>query len=341
MNYLLNTWYAAGFSAEFSQAPQHRRLLEKDIVIFRTVSGKLSALKNQCPHRFAPLHLGKVIGDCIQCPYHGLRFGSDGKCSHNPIGEGKIPKAAVIDAYAMEERDGIAWIWFGEEPADPEKITRFREFSEEGGFETVQDYIFLQAEYQLLVDNLLDLSHAEFLHPNLSCEGFASRTQYSMEQEGNLVVARNFRPNEPISRIWETSFKSNPPSHVDSRSIVTWYPPSVLHLEIGVTHVGRPNSEGTTSVAAHLITPADANTCHYFWIFGRDFRLGEPEYAAKLQEAVQTVFANEDEPMIEAQFANLNGHDFESLKPVLLPTDSASMRARRVLKQLIAEQASS
>ena len=339
MNYLQNAWYAAGFSEELSSTPLMRVLLERPVVLFRGESGQAVALNDRCPHRFAPLHQGKVIGDALRCPYHGLQFGAGGACVHNPIGEGRIPKAAATTAYPLVERDGIVWLWFGDQPADESKIRRWPEFDDSARFTSVQGYIAVDAEYSLVADNLLDLSHAEFLHPNLATEGFNRRTQYSMEQDGQTVIAKNWRPNEPITRLFSMAFGENAPSVVDHRSIVRWQPPSTLHLEIGVTHCGRPNAEGPTTIQAHLITPATATSCHYLWKLARDFQLQDPAFSVRLQHTIQSAFETEDKPMIEAQYRYMAGQSFESLNPVLLPTDSASVRARRVLQQLLKDQA--
>jgi vanillate O-demethylase monooxygenase subunit len=335
----MNTWYAAGFSEDFGRAPVVRTLLDEPIVFYRTEAGEPIALRDRCPHRFAPLHKGKVLGDAIRCPYHGLRFGAGGTCVHNPIGDGKIPRAAQTKAYPLAEHDGIVWIWFGDQPADESNIRRWPEFVDVERYTSVQGYIYIKANYQLVSDNLLDLSHAEFLHPYLATEGFNRRTQYSMEQDGNTVIARNWRPNEPISGLFAAAWGDGAPTNVDHLSIVRWQPPASLHLEIGVTGVGRPPEEGPRSFQAHLITPETEHTSHYFWKWARDFKLGDEEFSARLQASLQGAFETEDGPMIEAQSRYMDGQPLEALKPVLLATDSASIRARRVLTQLIQEQA--
>lgn len=344
MSYLSNTWYAAAFSDELGSTPLLRTLLEVPIAMYRGESGQAVALHDRCPHRFAPLHKGKVIGDALRCPYHGLQFGAGGACVHNPIGDGKIPKAAKATAYPLAERDGIVWMWWGDAPADETKIRRWPEFAElaesdtPARFACVQGYIRVKGEYQLVADNLLDLSHAEFLHPYLANEGFNRRTQYSMEQQGNTVVARNWRPSEPISGLFAFAYGDDAPTHVDHLSLVYWEPPSTLRLEIGVTRPGQPREEGPRSYQAHLVTPETAHSCHYFWKWARDFKQEDGEFSKRLQASLQSAFETEDGPMIEAQSQHMGGLPQEALKPVLLPTDSASLRARRVLQQLIAQQ---
>ncbi|PBJ19922.1 Toluene-4-sulfonate monooxygenase system iron-sulfur subunit TsaM1 [Pseudomonas ogarae] len=339
--YMTNTWYAAALSDELTATPILRTLLGEPIALYRGASGNVIALHDRCPHRFAPLHKGQVFGDDLRCPYHGLRFNALGACVDNPIGEGKIPKAACAKSYTLAERDGIVWMWWGDQPADESQLRRWPEFADPERYTSVEGYIRVKGEYQLIADNLLDLSHAEFLHPYLATEGFNRRTQYSMEQQGELVVARNWRPNEPISGLFAFAYGDDAPSHVDHLSIVKWQAPSTLRLEIGVTRPGQAPEEGPRSYQAHLVTPETAHTCHYFWKWGRDFKLDDHDFSKKLQASLQLAFENEDGPMIEAQSEHMQGQRQEALNPVLLPTDSASLRARRVLQQLIDKQVAS
>lgn len=335
--YLQNTWYAAGFSEELTQQPLGRTLLGRPMVLYRTASGQPVALDDRCPHRFAPLHQGAVFGDDLRCPYHGLRFGPSGQCVQTPMADARIPKAAAVDRFPLVERDGIVWLWWGDAVPDESTIRRWPQFDDTAHYTTVQGYINVKGEYQLVSDNLLDLSHAEFLHPYLATDGFNKRTQYSMEQDGNTVVARNWRPGENCSQLFAMAY-DEPPEKVDHLSIVTWQPPSTLHLRIGVTRVGRPAEEGPCSQQAHLVTPETDGRCHYFWKWARDFKLGDAEFSTRLQAAIQSAFETEDGPMIEAQYRYMYGQPLEDLRPVLLATDSASMRARRVLAQLIKAQ---
>lgn len=336
--FMANTWYAVAFSDELSSQPFFRRILNEPVVLFRGASGKAAALFDRCPHRFAPLHKGQVFGDDLRCPYHGLRFSPDGTCVDNPIGDGKIPKAACAKSFPLAERDGIVWLWWGDQPADESKIRRWPEFEDTSKYRAVQGYIRVAGNYQLVSDNLLDLSHAEFIHPYLANEGFNKRTKYSMQQEGDTVIARNWRPGEPISQLFAFAYGDDAPLHVDHLSIVLWQPPSTLRLEIGVTRVGGLPEDGPRSYQAHLVTPETENSCHYFWTWARDFKLEDDEFSVRLQANMQKAFETEDGPMIEAQASYMDGQSLESMKPVLLPTDSASLRARRVLQQIIEEQ---
>lgn len=230
----------------------------------------------------------------------------------------------------------MVWIWMGDEEPDPSKLHRWPEFSD-GKHQLVRGYMHIEAHYQLVIDNLLDLSHAEFLHPTLGAEGFNRKTQYTVEQNGDVVIANHWRPSVPISRFFSTAYGSHAPEQVDHRAISSWFPPSIVHVEVGVTAVGGDPSAGPTTRAVHLITPESDGVCHYFWTMARDFRLNDAEFADQMQRAVQQAFETEDEPMIEAQYRMLKGSAFEELKPLLLATDGATVRVRRILQRMLQE----
>ena len=105
--WLRNAWYAAAWSGEIGTELLGRTLLDEPIVFFRKEDGTAVAIGGRCPHRFAPLAMGKRVGDCVECPYHGLRFDASGACAHNPHGDGSIPKAARVPGYHVQERHGL------------------------------------------------------------------------------------------------------------------------------------------------------------------------------------------------------------------------------------------
>lgn len=70
--------------------------------------------------------MGVLIGDEIHCGYHGMRFGPDGRCTHNPLHGGGIPEKMKIRSYPVVERHDMIWIWLGESRADDrDKIPDF------------------------------------------------------------------------------------------------------------------------------------------------------------------------------------------------------------------------
>ena len=72
--FLRNAWYPAGWSKDLTSEPVARKMLDEPIVLYRLPSGQLVALEDRCCHRAAPLSLGKVVGEHLQCGYHGLKI---------------------------------------------------------------------------------------------------------------------------------------------------------------------------------------------------------------------------------------------------------------------------
>ena len=190
MAFLKNCWYVAAHPSEVGREPLARTILNEKLMMYRGEDGRGHALGNVCPHRFAFLSKGKLVGDVIECPYHGLRFDTTGACVHNPHGDGTIPPHARVKSYPFVERHGLFWIWMGNVArADPEIIPDFSALVQDG-FAPVHGYLQIQANYQLLVDNLMDLTHIEFLHTALSTPDWITKRRSEVTQNPGIVHAR-------------------------------------------------------------------------------------------------------------------------------------------------------
>jgi phenylpropionate dioxygenase-like ring-hydroxylating dioxygenase large terminal subunit len=338
MAFIRDAWYCAGFTVGLKAGElKPLTILNEAVVLYRQSDGAAKALADRCPHRFAPLSKGKICDREVQCGYHGLRFNADGHCTHNPHGDGSIPKAATVRAYPVLERHGALWIWMGEPAqADPGKLPDFSEVEQRPGWTRVEGYLHVRANYQLMIDNLLDLSHVPFLHPFLG--GGAPpppefRPDIRMETQGDAVVAISefhSMPNTPLYQmLWE---RGAPPDIVDMRANITWHPPSMLMLDTGAKPVDQPREHGPSAPIAHWLTPETETTTHYFWAQARDRFVGNDEVSAQIAAGIDGAFRNEDEPMIEACQQNMGTADLMSLKPLLLQTDGPAVRARRVIQ---------
>lgn len=130
MSYLRNVWYVAAWASEVKPGRMlTRTLLEERVLMFRDEAGEARALFDQCPHRFAPLSMGKLCdgGRYVQCGYHGLQFDGKGACVSNP--HGPVPKAAKVKSYPLVERYSVLWIWMGDpEQADPASMDKTHYF---------------------------------------------------------------------------------------------------------------------------------------------------------------------------------------------------------------------
>jgi phenylpropionate dioxygenase-like ring-hydroxylating dioxygenase large terminal subunit len=342
MRALKNIWYIAAWAEEVQAGSLlDRTLLEQRILLFRSEDGKPHAIGDRCPHRFVPLHIGTQIGDTIECKYHGLRFGTDGRCVFNPHGNGAIPQAAKVPSFPVEERYGAIWIWMGDaEKADASLLPNFPVL-EPDAYAAGHGYLLVKGNYELETDNILDLSHIEFLHPMFSTDA-VRRAKVESSQDGDVVWSKRFITNDHLPPFLEEIFGLEPGTAVDRWLDCRWQAPALIELYSGATKAGRPREEGRMAPGVHFFTPETASTTHYFYSMCCPRSIGPDadEIARQQTEAVRQPFLDEDLPIVEAQQEMIGDVDFFSLKPVLLPGDVGAGRARRVLERLLAvEQA--
>ena len=115
-----NVWYVAETCANLGEQPLRIRMLGRDFVLFRNADGKAACLSDVCPHRGSSLARGRCAPDgTIGCPFHGWRFNADGRCTQIPSQQNPtddVPAGAKVDAYPVEERYGLIWVFLGDDP---------------------------------------------------------------------------------------------------------------------------------------------------------------------------------------------------------------------------------
>lgn len=337
MPFLRNAWYVAAWDDEVSEALFHRRILDEDILLVRGGDGVVHAMRNRCPHRFAPLHLGERIGDRIECAYHGLQFGMDGMCVHNPHGDGAIPANARTPSYPLAARHMLLWIWMGDPTqADPNAIPALVGLDPDR-FAINKGYMHTPANYEYMTDNIMDLGHIEFLHKGLLGSEAVRRAETHVRQEGDVVFSNRLTRNEILPPALEALYESGG-EPVDRWLDVTWYPPGNMQLVVGVAPSGAPERIGKEAPGVHLMTPETEDTTHYFWSNSRDFRRDDAMLHEALDQGLRYAFEHQDKPMILAQHEALDGDDFWDLNPVILAGDAGAVRARRILRKRIRDE---
>ena len=318
--FLRKTWYVAGWANEVGQGMLTRRILNEPILIHRLESGEAVAIGDRCPHRFAPLHLGRKRGDNIQCGYHGLVFAPNGSCIENPRAGGNVPAGTQVKSYPLVERKGLLWIWMGDPAHATVDTIPDMEFLIEGDERYAPGYLHVRADYRLVIDNLMDLSHASYLHeetlgrltPELS-EGTLSVTR-----DGETITAAIMMPDIELPGF---------PGRVDQWLDMKWVPPAIMILDLGHVEAGgvRPNHG---RLGLHAITPETDRTSHYFF-----------SGATNLSTLKRNPFTEEDEPMLAACQEMMEGSEFWDLKPAVLMGDAGAIRVRRQLDRMIKEEA--
>ncbi|MBR0836435.1 Rieske 2Fe-2S domain-containing protein [Bradyrhizobium manausense] len=162
-----STWYAVALSRKIGAKPHRVLLGGQPFVLFR--SGEtLKCLTDRCPHRFAPLSLGRVIDGTIECPYHGWQFGGDGRCRSMP-GLLEQPPNIAVPAHAVREQNGLIYISPGSQRGKPYPGVL-------SGPGTVSSVVENRVRSTLLdvAENILDATHTHFTHSGL-LRGLSSR----------------------------------------------------------------------------------------------------------------------------------------------------------------------
>ncbi len=342
MPFLMNVWYCAGWAHELDdQKLVGRKILGKHVLMYRKLDGGVVAMNDACPHRFAPLHLGKRTGDTVACPYHGLEFGPTGECTRNPHGDGKIPKACKVDGYPLVERWAALWIWMGDPAkANPDLIPDFSTtMPRKGETTTVYGYHMVKADYQLVVDNLLDRTHVQYLHPALKQHNVGPdyKDVHSTGMDGDVVYDYHHQLNSPRVRFLDVVWPEGP-DLTEHYFNLRWEAPGNMLLDSGIVAMNTDRKVGSHTPMANLITPADETNTHYFWNQCRDKKIDDEHIGQMVHKMVAQTFATEDGKIIEDSLVLMGTHDLMSLKPVLFSIDETSIRTRRIMARRIAEE---
>ncbi len=338
MPFVRNLWYVAAFTDEIGRTMMERTICNEPVLMYRRENGEAVAIGNRCPHRFAPLHMGKLIGDTVHCPYHGLVYDHQGQCVDNPHGKGIIPKGCAVPGYPLMERHGLIWIWIGDtERVDESLIPDFSCLTDTRNFATCKGVIHMQANYELITDNLVDLSHVEFLHEGILGSEAIKRGKHIVKQTGLTVQSDRWCPDGLAPPAWDAMF-GNYGKPVDHWLNMRWDPPAHMLLDVGVTPAGKSRDEGIWVYGTDIITPETETSSHYFWGVSRAYDLDKPEAGEVWEKAIAIAFDGQDRPMLEAVQKMMGKDSFDEMAPIHIEPDTGGLRCRRVISNLLKEQ---
>jgi len=338
--YAFNEWYVAAHHAEIGRDLFARRILDIPIVFYRTEAGEPVALYDVCPHRRFPLSKSKLIGDAIQCGYHGFTFDCSGKCVKLPTGQ-TIPPNYGVRSFRVVELGHWIWIWMGDPASvDYSKLPEEQKVSLkiEGFHVAPVTYISVKARYLLLHENLLDLSHLTFLHEDtIGSEGVALAKMEIKTTGQDLEITRRIR-NDNMDGV-ALGRMLGVEGLVDRTMAQKFHAPS-FHVT-GSSFVGAEGSAraghyyGSVRVF-HAVTPETPTTTHYFFVPARDFRVGDTSIleaeAAHIRSVInEDIFAAESvETMIDDR-SNAS-EDLHSR------ADTGALKGRLLIQKLIEQE---
>lgn len=340
-----NAWYVAAWDHEvtkndlFSRTVAHRPL-----VLYRTGEGRPVALADACWHRLAPLSMGNRVGsDEVQCPYHGLRFNSAGRCTFMPA-QKTINPSAMVPSFPVVERHRFLWVWLGDPTlADPDTVPDMRQMNPPdwaGDGSTIH----VQANYQLVLDNLMDLTHEEFVHAGSIGQAELSESDFEVTHGERTVTVSRWMLGIDPPPFWQKNISDKFPGfkgNVDRWQIIRFEAPSTICIDVGVAKAGTgapegDRSQGVNGYVMNTISPETDRTANYFWAFMRNYCLDSQLITTQTRDGVARVFRQDEDILVAQQRAIDANPDYEFYS---LNIDVGGMWVRRLIERMLeAEQ---
>ncbi|MGE0312783.1 MAG: Rieske 2Fe-2S domain-containing protein [Lautropia sp.] len=337
----LNAWYVACTPEEIDEKPLGRRVCNEAIVFYRGADGRVAALEDFCPHRGAPLSLGRVIEGRLVCGYHGLEMGCDGRTVAMP--KQRVRGFPPIRRFPVEERHGFVWVWPGDAGAADTALLPALPWASDPQWAYGGGLFHIACDYRLMIDNLMDLTHETYVHAGSIGQKEIDETPCTTRVEGDEVITSRYMQGIEAPPFWKMALRGN---HLpDDRPVDRWQvcrftPPSHVMIEVGVALAGlgghdAPADRKASSIVVDFITPETDTSIWYFWGMARNFNPKDKALTASIREGQGRIFS-EDLEMLERQQRNLL--QWPHRKVLNLDIDAGGVQSRRVIDRIVAAE---
>jgi phenylpropionate dioxygenase-like ring-hydroxylating dioxygenase large terminal subunit len=228
---LHNNWYLVCPSNELTVKIIKRKILNQEIILFRTASGEPVALEDRCCHRNVNLSLGYLSGEIIVCGYHGWEYDQTGKCVKIPsqLPGDKIPPTAKVKKYPLREFNRWVWIFMGDEEiankTNPINIPEMNEWPF-----TYKSYTF-KADLESTAESLIDPYHITYVHRN-SIKSFMGEIHEHPADFHLDVVEDGLLGTYTRANVGTTAEKIYFGKDKNIGTVIRFYYPNISRLEI-------------------------------------------------------------------------------------------------------------
>jgi phenylpropionate dioxygenase-like ring-hydroxylating dioxygenase large terminal subunit len=273
-------WHPVAGLDEPGDRPLPVRLLGQDIVLWRHADA-VSAFDDRCPHRGARLSLGRIVGDQLQCAYHGWCFDAAGACRRIPALPGfEPPPGHGASPWQVAQAHGL--LWLAREPNDPAPPA----LPGLPARRVLCGPYLVETSAPRLIENFLDTAHFAFVH-----EGWLGDAAHGEVPQYDVQVLPDGRPCIPHLRAWQ-------PRASASAAGGAWvtYRYEVL-TPYAALLVKQPESGGVADAYAAFANPLEEERSQvWFMQFTTDITTPD----AELQRFQDRIFA-QDRPVLESQ----------------------------------------
>lgn len=343
--FLRNTWYVAAWERDVGDRPVAVTMLGERVVLYRKTDGSVAALEDACAHRKLPLSMGRIVGDQIECGYHGLTFNCSGVCTLAP-GLEKPPRGARVRAYPVESRYGLLWVWMGNPAlADASTIFTVEHWGDPAWGLNQGDAMQITCNYLYLTDNLLDPTHVNWVHRGSFAGSAVEDTPLEVAvNELGVTVWRWMHDVEPAP-FYAPFLKFSGRCDRKQQYEVRYPSHAAIKAIFAPSGTGGTGGEDRTLPAEtfvmdsyNFMTPIDENTTQYFWFQMRNFSPNDGEVSQRFATSVRAAF-EEDRVVLQAVHQGMANKTTPNIN---LRSDIGGVRFRRELAQRIeAEQQAS
>ncbi|MBT5218906.1 MAG: aromatic ring-hydroxylating dioxygenase subunit alpha [Woeseia sp.] len=336
--FLNNCWYIAAWSRDIEHKLTTRKILSQNLVFYRQQDGNVVALEDACPHRKLPLSKGRLLGDIVECGYHGLQFDCSGKCVLAPT-QDRIPPTAKVQIFPVFEKWGFVWVWMGEAgQADEKKVFEIPNFDNPQWGMTEGGNLDIQCHYLWLTDNLLDPSHVAWVHQtSFAAPGTDGVPLEQQAFDDGFVVSR-WIYDQPLPPYYESLVKFD--GNCDRLQHYEVRAPSICINRSIFTPAGSGGNadelpdDAYVMVSYNFMTPIDENSTTYYWLQCYNTDPDNVDIAKQINDGAVQAF-NEDRDILEAVHIGMNNMASPNIN---LGLDAGSLHFRRTLAKAIAAE---
>ena len=301
-------WQIGCASAQLKNDTFSTEISGQKLVMFRDSSGDPHVLQDRCCHRGFPLSKGRVVGDAIQCGFHGWEFSGRGDCVKIPSqsADKPIAKSYCVSSYSCREQDGYIWVWMGDEHART-SVPHIPEFH---SGQWIQGSSLVQCNFLRALEITFDGAHVYFVHATHPATVAAARTGFAERRSEVRVTDQGC-----IAMVAQTVPESEP------------IPMDVTWMEFSLPGRIRfyvPTPEFTYHMY-FFVTPCDERSCRIDWLI-----TNTAPGAEKLMWVPHSDFLQEDVNILEAveKAYQTEGENFERS----VEADIAPLMVRKIVK---------
>ncbi len=191
-----NVWTMVGLGRDLlAGKPLGLVVAGERVVLFRDAAGAPAALLDRCPHRGVALSLGQVEKGKIRCPFHGWRFGADGRCLETPWNPDAKRDNLSATSLPVREAGGALWLFTGRGPAPGEPVPPDALLQPDA-------HVFAQSvvwkiHWTRVMENMLDSPHVSFVHT----KSFGGSVARLLKANPGARMEMSFEPHAQGGRI--------------------------------------------------------------------------------------------------------------------------------------------